>query len=402
MRTALLIARKDLALRARDKSVFIYGILAPFGLALIFSFIFGPLDDATFHARYAIVNEDGGPIADAFLGVLGSLEDDGIATITEVASAEEARERVEAGSDPFTAEEGESSSAAIVLPAGLSDAVQSGRGGEIVVIGSAGAQLSSQVAYSIAEAFATEVGAVEVAVRTVLEHGTAPPGPGEVEALAAEAAATELPVTLTDVTATTRQLPQTTYLAAGMSVFFLFFTVAFGVSGLLGERHTGTMDRLLVAPIRPRSIIAGKAITSFALGIVSMTVLVVGTTLMLGAEWGNPLGVALLVLAVVVAAMGVLGVVAAAAKTQAQAENFQAIVSLVLAFLGGTFFPVAQAGGIVETLSLFTPHAWFLRGLSDLRGGEISAVFPAVAALLAFGVVTGAIAWPFMRRAVER
>ena len=60
MRTALLIARKDLALRMRDKSVFIYGILAPLGLALIFSFVFGPLDSATFHAEYAVVNEDDG------------------------------------------------------------------------------------------------------------------------------------------------------------------------------------------------------------------------------------------------------------------------------------------------------------------------------------------------------
>ncbi len=402
MRTALLIARKDLTLRMRDKSILIYGILAPFGLALIFSFIFGPLDDATFHAEYAVVDEDGGPIADAFLGMLGSLEDDGIATITEVGSAEEAERRVERGADPFSADEGETSSAAIVLPAGLSESVQTGRGGEIVVIGSAGAQLSSQVAYSIAEAFAAEVGAVEVAVRTTLEHAAAAPGPATVEALAAEAAASRLPVTLEDVTATTRQLPQTTYLAAGMSVFFLFFTVSFGVSGLLNEHRTATMDRLLAAPIDPRSIIAGKALTSFALGIVSMTVLVVGTTLLLGAEWGNPLGVALLVIAVTVSAMGILGVVAATAKTQAQAENFQAIVSLVLAFLGGTFFSVSHAGGLLEVLSYATPHAWFLRGLGDLRGGEVAAVYPAVAALLAFAVVTSAIAWPFMRRAVER
>ena len=409
MRAALLIARKDLALRMRDKSVFIYGILAPLGLALIFSFIFGPIDDATFHAEYAVVNEDGGPIADAFLGMLGSLEDEGVATITEVDSAEEATERVERGADPFSNEEGERSSAAIVLPAGLSESVQSGEGGEIVVIGSAGTQLSSQVAFSIAEAFATEVGAVEVAVRTMLLHASSVPS-GRLggrdgvnpEQLAAEAATTELPVRLEDVTAATRQLPQTTYLAAGMSVFFLFFTVSFGVSGLLDERRNGTMDRLLAAPISARSIIAGKAITSFSLGIVSMTILVVATTLVLGAEWGNPLGVALLVLAVVIAAMGILGVVAATAKTQAQAENFQAIVSLVLAFLGGTFFSVAQVGGVLEVLSLATPHAWFLRGLGDLRGGEVSAVFPAVGALLLFGIITGGIAWPFMRRAVER
>ena len=401
MRTALLIAGKDLKERARDRSVFIYGILAPLGLAFIFSFVFGPIESATFHATYAVVNEDGGPIADAFLEMLAGLEDEGIATIVEVDSATEAEEWVERGSDAFAGDEDDRASAAFLIPAGLSERLVSGEGGEITVIGGAGTQLSSQVAYSITQGFAAEVGAVEVAVRTVLAHGgsTDPESVGQVTEAAAQ---TPLLATVDDISADTRQLKQTTYLAAGMSVFFLFFTVSFGVSGLLEERKVGTMDRLLAAPVDRRSIILGKAITSFALGIASMAVLVVATTLLLGAEWGDPLGVALLVVAVVISAMGILGVVAATAKTQAQAENFQAIISLVLAFLGGTFFSVSQVGGWLERLSLITPHAWFLRGLGDLQAGDVSAVFPAVAALLAFGVVTGGVAWPFMRRAVER
>ncbi len=401
MRTALLIAGKDLKERARDRSVFIYGILAPLGLAFIFSFVFGPIESATFHATYAVVNEDGGPIADAFLEMLAGLEDEGIATIVEVDSATEAEEWVERGSDAFAGDEDDRASAAFLIPAGLSERLVSGEGGEITVIGGAGTQLSSQVAYSITQGFAAEVGAVEVAVRTVLAHGGSadPESVGQVTEAAAQ---TPLLATVDDISADTRQLKQTTYLAAGMSVFFLFFTVSFGVSGLLEERKVGTMDRLLAAPVDRRSIILGKAITSFALGIASMAVLVVATTLLLGAEWGDPLGVALLVVAVVISAMGILGVVAATAKTQAQAENFQAIISLVLAFLGGTFFSVSQVGGWLERLSLITPHAWFLRGLGDLQAGDVSAVFPAVAALLAFGVVTGGVAWPFMRRAVER
>ena len=43
------------------------------------------------------------------------------------------------------------------------------------------------------------------------------------------------------------------------------------------------------------------------------------------------------------------------------------------------------------TLSLATPHAWFLRGLADLSGGVVD-VLPAVAALLAIGLATGTVA----------
>jgi ABC-2 type transport system permease protein len=400
VKTALLVARKDLTQRVRDRSVFIYGILAPLGLAFIFSFVFGPIERATFNAEYVVVNEDGGPIADAFLETLVGLEDEGIATIREVDSAQEAEEQVARGSDDF-GEEGESASAAFVLPEGLSESVLAGESAEMIVIGGAGTQLGSQVAHSVAQGFAAEVGAVEVGVRTVLELGGAA-DPESIGRVTQAAAGTVSPITVEDISADTRQLKQTTYLAAGMSVFFLFFTVSFGVSGLLEERKVGTLDRLLAAPIDRRSIILGKAITSFVLGIVSMTVLVVASTLLLDAEWGDPLGVAMLVVAVVIAAMGILGIVAATARTQAQAENFQAIISLVLAFLGGTFFAVSQVGGWIEQLSLLTPHAWFLRGLAELQAGEISAVFVPVGALLLFGLVTGGLAWPFLRRAVER
>ena len=50
-------------------------------------------------------------------------------------------------------------------------------------------------------------------------------------------------------------------------------------------------------------------------------------------------------------------------------------------------------GGVLSTLSLLTPHAWFLRGLGDLAGGAgPRAVLPAFGAILAFAAVTGGIA----------
>ena len=241
-----------------------------------------------------------------------------------------------------------------------------------------------------------------MAVITALSAEEGEPDPRAVGLLALEAAETDNPISVEDVSASTKQLDSSTYLAAGMAVFFLFFTVSFGVSGLLEERRLGTMNRLLAAPISRNSIILGKALTSFVLGIVSMTVLVVATTLMLGADWGNPIGVALLVFGAVLAAMGILALVAALARTPDSASNMQAIIALVLAFLGGTFFTISQVGGWLETLSLFTPHAWFLRGLGDLQGGDINAVWPAFFALLGFALITMAIAYPFLRRSVNR
>jgi len=119
----------------------------------------------------------------------------------------------------------------------------------------------------------------------------------------------------------------------------------------------------------------------------------VATSLLLGAKWGSPVGVALLVLAGVLAAIGVMALVATLAKTAEQAGSWQSIIAVVLGMLGGVFFPISQAPGILPKLSLLTPQAWFMRGLSDLAGGDgWTVVLPAVLAMCVFAAVTGAIA----------
>jgi ABC-2 type transport system permease protein len=177
-----------------------------------------------------------------------------------------------------------------------------------------------------------------------------------------------------------------------MAVFFLFFTVQFGVSSLLEERNDGTLARLIAAPIPRSSILAGKLLTSFLLGCTSMGVLVVASSLLFGAHWGNPIGVGILIVTGVLAAMGIMALVATMAKTAEQAGNWQAIIAVVLGLLGGTFFAISQAPAFLAKLSLVTPQAWFLRGLGDLHGGSLSAVAVPALAMLAFAAVTGAVA----------
>jgi len=201
------------------------------------------------------------------------------------------------------------------------------------------------------------------------------------------------------VAAADRVLDPTTFFAASMAVFFVFFMVQFGVTGLLDEAREGTLVRLQAAPIPRWSVVVGKGITSIVLGIAALAVLALATTLLMGAEWGNPLGVAILIVAVVLAATAIIGVVAAIARTPEAAGNVGAIIAVALGMLGGTFFPVAGANRLLETLSLATPHAWFLRGLGALGADQgLAAILPAVGALLAFAVGVGIIATLLLRR----
>ena len=391
MRAALLIAGKDLRERLRDRSAIMIAVVVPLALAAIFSLTLHDVTGGSITFEYALADEDGGTVATAFRErVLGDLERDGLVRLTVTEEAEQAQALAEA----------DDVGAAFVLPAGFSEAVAAGQAATLSVVGSADAPIASQVARSIADGFAAELNAVRLAVATVLAGE--PAGSIDPTELAAAAAATPSPIEIRDVSTQRRELDTETFYAAGMTVFFLFFTVQFGVTSLLDERRDGTLWRLVAAPIPRGSILGAKLLTSFALGLASMAVLAVATSLFLGADWGDPAGVALVLLAGVLSAIGVMALIATIARTAEQAGYAQAIAALTLGLLGGAFFPVARIGGAIATLSLLTPHAWFLHGLGELAGGAGPvAVLPAVGAMLAFAAVTGGFALARLGRVVE-
>ena len=267
------------------------------------------------------------------------------------------------------------------------------------VIANVDAPISAEVTRSIADSYAAALNRTRLSVATA--SGTTPLSPARIQALAAQAAAASAPVAVTDVSAQTRELNQKSFFAAGMAVFFLFFTVQFGVTSLLEERNDGTLARLLAAPISRASILGAKLLTSFLLGAISMAVLVVATTLLFGAAWGNPAGVAVLIVTAIMAATGIMALIATLARNAEQAANWQSVVAVILGLIGGTFFPVSQAPGILSSITFVAPQAWFLRGLGDLRGGGVSVVWVPALAMLAFAAVTGGLALFRLRRLAE-
>jgi ABC-2 type transport system permease protein len=389
VRAAWLICLKDLRSRLRDRSALLIGIVVPLALAFIFNVIFSGVSGDSGVIGLGVVDADHGSASQAFTQqVLPAVNRSGLITIRTETSTARARTLAANGT----------LDAVIVIPAGFSARVEAGQPASMQVIGNVDASIAAEVARSIAEAYAAELNRVRLSVATVL---AGPGGSGSTQALAAQAAATATPVAVSDVSAQTKQLDNKSFFAAGMAVFFLFFTVQFGVTSLLEERSEGTLARLLAAPISRASILGGKLLTSFLLGVVSMAVLVVATSLLFGADWGNPFGVAVLIAAAIAAAMGIMSLIATVARNPEQAANWQSVVAVVLGLLGGTFFPVSQAPGVLSALTFAAPQAWFLRGLGDLRGGSLSAVWVPALAMLGFAVVTGGVALFRLRRLAE-
>ena len=327
MRATLLICAKDLKTRLRDRSAVLIGIVVPLGLALIFNSIFGGITGNSKAIALGVVNADRGAASARFVsGVLGAVGRTGVIAIHVEPTAARARALAANGT----------LDAVIIIPSGFSARVASQRPAAMQVIGNVGNPISTEIARSIAGSYAADLNRVRLSVATVLAAGGSSAGsPARVQALAARAAAAAAPVAVADVSAMSKQLDQKSFFAAGMAVFFLFFTVQFGVTSLLEERNDGTLARLVAAPISRVSIIAGKLLTSFMLGLISMFVLVVATTVLFHASWGNPVGVAVLVVSAILAATGIMALIATFAKNGEQASNWQSVVAVVLGLLGG-------------------------------------------------------------------
>jgi ABC-2 type transport system permease protein len=391
MRAALDITLKDLRSMVRDRSALLIGVVAPFALAALFSSILGGVEDE-FHARWGLVDLDGGALPTALReGPLAALADDGAISLEILPDAQAAR----------TAVAEDRLGTAIIIPEGFSADVLSGASSTIEILADPDAGLSEQVARAVLTSFVRDVESTQLAVSTALVAAGEAPEPGLIAALSDAARAMPAAIVVRDESAEDREVASSTYYAAAMAVLFVLLAAQLGITSLHVEKRQRTLARMLAAPLHWTSIVVGKVLVSLTLALTSMSVIVVGTSLLLGARWGDPLAVAALLLTAALAATGVSLLVVSFTRSEDQAGAAVAAVAMLLAILGGSFFPVNQGPELLAQASLLTPNAWFMRGVGDIStGGDIFTASGPLAILVLIGIACGLVGLSRMRRLV--
>ena len=220
-------------------------------------------------------------------------------------------------------------------------------------------------------------------------------GEGDVDA---DARVHDLPVKLAIVSPSGRGFNWLDYSAASMAVLFLMFAVTSGGRTLLAERQMGTLPRLLVTPTSSMTVLLGKMAGIVLAGLLQVGVLW-GATSLIGAYWGEALGVIAALLALVLAATGVGALISAWAKTTTQAGAIGTAVTLVAAAVSGTFFPRMNLPAWVRTVSLATPNAWGIELFLRLQSGRaLVDILPWLGGLLLLTGIYYAIAAVGFRR----
>jgi len=384
---SLVIARKDLRQRLRDRSALTIGLIAPVAIAALMSLAFRGAD--TFHYTLGVVDADHGPVAAGLLQALQQPSLRHVVTVRIIPTEADAARQVK----------GKEVAAALVIPAGFSNAASGTAQTSLRTLSSVNNTIAASVTESIASSFVAQINADRLSVATAIAAG-APSS--AVPDLTAAASKLQLPEQLTQRPLGAHAVKAISYMAPAMAIFFLFFTISFTARSFFVDRTQGMIERMRAAPIRPLEILLGKALSVFVFGVASLTAIAVITSAVFGADWGSPLAAGTVCLAMVIAVVCLTALVIGLARTQRQAEGIASAVIFVLALLGGNFIFISVAPSIMRRIALFTPNGWALRAFTDLSttGGGMGAVVVPVLAILGFSSVVGAGAVLLARRAV--
>ena len=177
---------------------------------------------------------------------------------------------------------------------------------------------------------------------------------------------------------------------SGYLTMFIFFAAALSAEAIARERRNQTLERLLTNGVRRESIILGKFLTGTYRGVMQVVVLWGVGIVAFGIDLGSsPLAVILISLAIVFTSSSFGVMLAALVRTAEGASSAGVLVSLVLAPLGGSWWPLFITPDWMQALGKLTPHGWANTAFNNLMlfHADFGDVVVNMVAVTAFGVV---------------
>lgn len=153
------------------------------------------------------------------------------------------------------------------------------------------------------------------------------------------------------------------------------------------EKETGTLEVLLVSPLRPWQIIVGKLLPYLSLGFLNLASVLLAAWLVFGVPFRGSLALLVAESLLFILASMALGVLIAAKTSSQRTAMVGALMGLMLPtlLLSGMIFPISSMPGWLQALSNAVPGRWFLlvaRGIM-LKGVGLAELWQETAILLA-------------------
>ena len=170
-----------------------------------------------------------------------------------------------------------------------------------------------------------------------------------------------------------------------MGVIFILVCAMMTSVSIVREKEVGTMEVLLVSPVRPMKIIVAKMIPYFSISCVTLAIILLISRYVLDVPMSGGIsgiiGLSMLYLALALA-FGLL--ISTFARTQVAAWLVSAVVMLMpMIMLSGMLFPIENLPLILQGVSCAVPARWYIAAIRKMmiEGLPFSAVLKEFAIL---------------------
>ena len=240
------------------------------------------------------------------------------------------------------------------------------------------ASLVASYAGRVVAAYASELLGRQQSGRVLARGATSPP-----------------PARLPSVNARTRvwfnpELLSRNYFVPGVTVnIIMIVTVMLTALAIVREKEIGTMEQLMVTPIRPLELMIGKLMPFAIIGVIDLA-LITGVALLIfrvpfRGSWLFLLVCSLLFL---MTTLGAGLFISTISNTQQQAIMSMFFLTMPLFMLSGFAFPIRNMPMAIQWFTYLNPARYFMeivRGVF-LKGVGFTILWPQMLALLLFGV----------------
>jgi len=187
------------------------------------------------------------------------------------------------------------------------------------------------------------------------------------------------------------ELKNSDYMVPGIVVFLLtMVTTLVAAMGLVREREIGTLEQLLVAPIRKHELLIGKLVPFAVLGLIELAFAISVAKLIYDIPIAGNLGLLLIfTLVYLFTTLGLGLFISATSGTQQQAMFLTLFFLMFFMLMSGFLFPIENMPKTMQIISLLNPMRYFVLVIREIfiKGAVVRHLFHQGVALLIFGAV---------------
>jgi len=174
--------------------------------------------------------------------------------------------------------------------------------------------------------------------------------------------------------------------------------------GIVREREVGTLEQVMVTPIRPLELILGKTVPVFVIGLADVALAAIVASLWFGVPFRGKITVMMLgVVLFLLSTVGVGLLISAICSTQQQAFASGFFFLNPAFILSGFAFPITSMPPALRLITYVNPLRYFLvilRG-TFLKGVGLNILWPQMAALAMLAAVVLLLSVRRFRKAID-